>query len=202
MPVRPRAPSRLLTVPNVITLVRFLLIPVFVILVAEEEPITAALLLGFLGATDWIDGWVARHFDQESEIGRIIDPVADRVLLVVAAVTLLVDASAPSWALVLVLAREAVISIATLSLAIAGARRLDVVWSGKAGTLALMFGLPSFLLESGLSGWSADLVLLGAWIFTLGGLALSYYAAFLYVPAAREALREGRQGPSGIQSSP
>jgi cardiolipin synthase len=90
-----------------------------------------------------------------------------------------------------VLVREAVVSIAVLVLAMAGARRIDVQWAGKAGTLSVMFAFPLFLwadnIESG-----HDVVLGAAWFFAVVGLVLGYYAAITYLPMARQALREGR----------
>ena len=181
------------TIPNLISLLRLLCVPVFVWLVlGADRPLAAGVLLAVLGGTDWVDGWIARRYDQGSEIGKVIDPVADRVLLIAAAVVLLIDGTVPWWVGVLVLAREAVISVATLTLAAAGARRIDVLWVGKAGTLALMFALPGFLLLSIADGALHVLAWVVTWSFTIGGLLLSYYAAVQYVPAARAALREGR----------
>ncbi|MCZ7531054.1 MAG: CDP-alcohol phosphatidyltransferase family protein [Acidimicrobiia bacterium] len=197
---RARASSRVLTVPNVITLLRLLLVPVFLwLLLGHNDGVAAAILLGVLGATDWVDGYIARHFDQESELGRIIDPIADRVLLFAAVIGLLIDGSAPRWILLLVLVRELFVTIAVLALAAAGARRIDVIWAGKAGTFALMFGLPMFLLAESTTVL-ADLWLVGAWCFSIGGLALSLWSAALYVPAALEALREGRDARTGVGS--
>jgi cardiolipin synthase len=161
-------------------------------LLAREARIAAAVLLAVLGATDWVDGWIARHFDQGSELGKVLDPTADRVLLVFAGVALLIDGSMPLWVGLVVLAREAVISVAVLALAAAGARRIDVQWAGKAGTLALMFALPGFLLADAVSGGIRVPLLVVTWVFTIGGLVLSYYAALMYVPQARAALRAGR----------
>lgn len=181
------------TVPNLISLLRLLCVPVFVwLLVGEDRPLAAGVLLAVLGATDWVDGWIARRYDQGSAIGKVLDPVADRILLIAAAVVLLADGTVP-WVIgVLVLAREAVISIAVLVLAAAGARRIEVQWVGKAGTLALMFALPGFLLLSIAEGAPRAVLLVGTWAFTIGGLLLSYWAAVGYVPLARAALREGR----------
>jgi cardiolipin synthase (CMP-forming) len=192
-----KAPDHgVLTLPNLISVGRLLCVPLFLwLLFGRESRVSAALLLGVLGATDWIDGWIARHFDQGSEVGKVLDPTADRILLVVAGVALLVDGSLPLWVGIVVLAREAVISIAVLALAAVGARRMEVQWAGKAGTLALMFALPGFLLADAVS-WARLPVLALTWVFTLGGLVLSYYAALTYVPQARAALREGRAGRS------
>ena len=187
------ADHRILTVPNLISVARLACVPLFLwLLLGREARIEAGLLLALLGATDWIDGWIARHFDQGSEVGKVLDPTADRVLLVFAGVALLVDGSLPLWVGIVVLAREAVISVAVVVLAAVGARRMDVQWAGKAGTLALMFALPGFLFADALSGAPRAMLLAVTWVFTIGGLALSYYAAFMYVPQARTALREGR----------
>jgi len=189
---RPSAEQRILTVPNLISIARLACVPLFLwLLLARDEKIAAALLLGFLGATDWVDGWIARHFDQGSEIGKVLDPTADRILLLCAGVGLLIDGSLPLWVGVVVLARELVISVAVLVLAAAGARRMDVQWAGKAGTLALMFALPGFLLADAISELRVP-ILVVTWVFTIGGLVLSYYAAIAYIPQARAALREGR----------
>jgi len=182
------------TVPNLISVARLAAVPWFLwLLLHDDRPIAAGLLLAVLGASDWVDGYIARHFDQASAFGKIIDPVADRVLLIAGAVALLVEGSAPRWVLVVVLVREALISAGTLWLAALGARRIDVQWVGKAGTLALMFALPMFLwLDHTSGGVGHDLLAVATWGFTIGGLALSWYAAAGYVPIAREALRDGR----------
>jgi cardiolipin synthase len=191
--------ARVMTIPNVISLVRLLCVPLFVwLLFGAERRVAAIVLLAGLGATDWVDGWIARHFDQGSEIGKVLDPTADRIMLFTAVVALMVDGSVPAWVGVLVLARELFVSAAVVALAVAGARRIDVLWAGKAGTLALMVGLPFFLgADTAASGSVAHaLFLVAAWVFTAAGLALGYYALFTYIPQARAALREGRSARS------
>jgi cardiolipin synthase len=188
--------TRVWTIPNLISLLRLACVPVFLwLLWARDEPIAAAALLAVLGATDWVDGYIARHFDQGSELGKVLDPTADRVMLVAAAVALLVEdlPFAVDLVIWIVLLREVVIATATVALAIAGARRIEVVWAGKAGTLAIMFALPLFLWADSIDSdaWSA-FVWFAGWCFAISGIALGYYAAAKYVPAARAALREGR----------
>jgi len=178
------------TIPNVISLVRVLFVPVFCyLLLVDDRPAAAGVLLAVLGATDWVDGYIARRFRRGSELGKLLDPTADRVLLLAAVIALMVDGSVPIWLGTLVLARELVISAAVLTLAAAGAARIDVQWAGKAGTLALMFGLPGLLLAHTWDWW---VLWLAAWGFSIAGLLLSYYAAVQYLPLARVALREGR----------
>jgi len=181
-------------VPNLISVIRVLCVPLFLWLVwGADEELAAGLLAAGLGATDWVDGWIARHFDQGSELGKILDPTADRVLLLTAAIALIVDDRIPRWYGILMLAREVVVAVFTLALAAAGARRIDVLWAGKAGTFCTMFSFPAFLAASITHGTAHDAFWVIAWVFAVPGLVLSYYAAVRYVPAARRALREGRE---------
>jgi cardiolipin synthase len=185
--------DRVWTVPNLISLVRLACAPLFLWLLFGADKFWAAtILLAVLGASDWIDGWVARRFDQGSELGKLLDPTADRVLLLTAAVALIVDDRIPQWYGILMLAREVVVALFTLALAAAGARRIDVLWVGKAGTFCTMFSFPAFLAASITHGTAHDAFWVIAWVFAVQGLVLSYYAAVRYAPEARRALREGR----------
>ena len=192
-PVGDGVRSRVWTVPNVISVARVACAPlVWWLLFGADEPWLAAGLLAILGASDWIDGWIARRFNQTSELGKILDPTADRILLLTGVLALLIDGSVPIWYGVLILVREVVIAVVTLSLAAAGARRIDVLWVGKAGTLATMFSLPAFLAADITHGAAHDVFVLIAYGFAIPSLVLSYYAAARYVPEARRALRDGR----------
>lgn len=189
--------SRVWTVPNLISLVRLACAPVvWWLLFGADEPWAAAILLAVLGASDWVDGWIARRWNQGSELGKLLDPTADRILLLTGILALLIDGSVPVWYGVLILVRELVIAVTTLSLAAAGARRIDVLWVGKAGTLCTMFSLPAFLAASITEGTFHVLCEITAYGFAVPALALSYYAAVRYLPEARRALREGRAARS------
>ena len=177
--------QRIVTLPNLISVLRLLCVPLFIWLLVDDQGVAAALVLGVLGASDWVDGWIARRFDQGSDLGKVLDPVADRVLLIVAAVALV---------------REAIVSIAVLVLAMAGARRIDVQWAGKAGTLSVMFAFPLFLLADSIDT-GHDLALAAARFFAVVGLVLGYYAAVTYLPMARAALRERRANPATAESA-
>jgi cardiolipin synthase len=184
--------NRILTIPNVITVVRLLCLPVFLwLLFGEENRAAAAWLLGALGATDFADGYIARHFNQTSELGKILDPVADRLLFFVAIIAILIDGSIPVWFAWALLVREVLVSVATLVLAAMGARRIDVTWYGKAGTFGNMFAVPLFLGSHSTVSYAALCGIL-AWVTGIPGLILSWYAALLYIPIARDALRAGR----------
>lgn len=188
--------DRVLTVPNAITLVRLVCIPLFLwLLFGAHRQTAAAVLLGTLGATDWVDGFVARRYHQVSTVGKVLDPVADRVLVVTAVIAIVVHGAVPVWFGAATLVREVVVSGAVLLLASLGAARIDVLWVGKAGTFALMCAYPTFLLGDGSATWQEP-VRFAAWVVGLIGLALAWVAAASYVPVARRALADGRRGRS------
>jgi cardiolipin synthase len=194
-----QATDRVLTVPNVITVVRLCMLPVFLwLLFAQENRAAAAALLAVLGITDFLDGYVARHFHQVSELGKVLDPVADRLLFFVAVGGILVDGSVPTWFAAAVLAREVLVGGGTLVLAAMGVRRIDVTWYGKAYTLLLMVAFPLFLAAESTLGWHDTAGTL-ALLVGIPGLVLSWWSAALYVPLARRALRE-RGTPMGAKA--
>jgi cardiolipin synthase (CMP-forming) len=188
------ADGGILTVPNVITLVRLLCLPVFVWLVfGEKEQTAAAILLAVLGATDWVDGYVARRFNQVSTVGKVLDPTADRLLVGTAVIVIIVHGAVPVWFGVLTISREVLVGGIVLVLAALGAARIDVLWLGKAGTFGLMFAYPAFLLGHGSASWQGD-VRDVAWVAGGVGLTLAWIAAIAYIKPAQAALRAGRGG--------
>lgn len=186
--------DRVLTLPNGFTVVRLLSVPLFLWLLFGRHPhdrYHAAFLLAVLGCTDWIDGYLARHLHQVSTLGKVLDPTADRLLLGVGVLAILIDGSVPTWFGIVVLVREAVVAAAAITLAAAGARRIDVQWAGKAGTFGLMVTFPLFLVGHSTAGWHSQAELF-AWLCGIPALILSLYSAVTYVPLARRALLDGR----------
>ena len=184
--------DRILTLPNAITAVRLSLMPVFVyLLFGQDDRFWAGWLLFGIGCTDWVDGYLARRLGQVSTVGKVLDPVADRLLFFVGGGAILIDGSVPVWVVVLVLFREVAVAIGTLVLAALGARRIDVTWYGKAATFLLMGAFPAFLVSHSDTG-AADGYGILAWSVAIPGLVLSYWSALLYVPMGRAALADGR----------
>jgi cardiolipin synthase (CMP-forming) len=184
--------DRILTAPNVITLVRLLCIPIFLwLLFGLHRQTAAAVLLAVLGATDWVDGYVARRYGQVSTFGKVLDPTADRVLVGTAVIAIMVYGAVPLWFGIATIAREVLVSAMVLLLASLGAARIDVLWVGKAGTFGLMFAYPTFLLGDGTAGWQEPIRVIG-WVTGLVGLGLAWWAAGSYIAPARRALRQGR----------
>jgi cardiolipin synthase len=172
--------SRVATVPNLLSLTRIVLIPVFVALISHHGTEAAGLLLlGAVVSTDWVDGYIARRTGQVSNLGKVLDPVADRLALGAALVVLVVRDAFPLWTALLVLVRDGLILLAGAALMFRFRVRLDVRWIGKVATLALMFGIP-------LVAWgNFGLLLHGAartsgWIFFAVGILLYYVAAVAY----------------------
>jgi cardiolipin synthase len=193
--------DRILTAPNVITLIRLLCIPLFLwLLFGAHRQSMAAVLLAVLGATDWIDGHVARRYHQVSTLGKILDPAADRIMVATAVIAVMVYGAVPLWFGIATIAREVLVSIIVLALAALGSARIDVLWVGKAGTFGLMFAYPAFLLADGTAGWQVPVHVV-AWISGLAGLTLAWIAAASYVVPARTAFRDGRAARRSPQST-
>lgn len=185
--------DRVLTVPNLVTLLRLACLPLFLyFLLGRDNRAAAAWLLGALGATDWVDGYLARRLGQISEFGKIFDPAVDRLLFIVAVAGIIIDGVAPLWFLWLVVIRELLVAammvIATL---VFHMPRFDVTWLGKLATFLLMFAVPGFLLGAsdfpGHFGFEVT-----AWILGVPGLVLSWGTAVAYVPRVRQAIASGR----------
>ena len=184
---------------NLVTTIRLALIPVFLwLLFGTGHRALAAWLLGALGATDWIDGFLARRLHQVSAVGKVIDPVADRILVIVGLLGVAAAGGVPWWFALITLARELTVSLMTLLLAALGAARIDVLWWGKVSTFVLMTTFPLFLLTSNdrhvpLASWQQ--VGRGlCWVVGVAGLALSWVVLASYVRPALAALRRGRAG--------
>ena len=193
--------DRILTAANAVTAARLACVPVFCwLLFGAGEQTAAAILLGVLGATDWVDGQLARRLHQVSSLGKVLDPAADRVLVGTAVVSVLVSGAVPLWFGLLTIAREVLVSGAVLVLAALGARRVDVLRIGKVGTFCLMVAYPGFLISHGAAGWQAPFHDV-AWTAGGIGLVLAWAAAGAYVRPSRRALAEGRKG-RGARGSP
>ena len=182
------------TIPNLITLIRLLCLPVFLyLLFGRENRAAAAFLLGALGATDWIDGYLARRLGQTSEFGRIFDPTVDRLLFIVALTAIVIDGSIPVWFAVIIIVREvlvgAMMAITTLFF---GVEPVTVTWLAKTATFLLMFAVPGFLLgASDIAG--ADFFQAAAWILGIPGLVLSVWTGIAYIPEVRTGLSQARE---------
>jgi cardiolipin synthase len=199
-PVRARrtGEDRILSLPNVVTSIRLVLVPVFVWLLLRphhRDWFPAAVLLAALGSTDWVDGQLARRLDQVTNVGKVLDPTADRALLAAAAIGILAEGAIPVPIAVIAMAREAVVAASAIGLALAGARRIDVQMIGKAAAFALMCAFPLFLAGHSTVSWHRVALDLG-WIAAIIGLTLGWLSIIVYVPLAKRAVIDGRAARS------
>lgn len=174
--------DRVLTVPNALSVVRLVLVPVFLylLLIAEATGWAVAVLM-FSGASDWADGKIARLFDnQSSRLGALLDPAVDRIYMVVVPVAMAAAGVLPWWIVGLLLGRDLVLAATLPLLRTRGLTALPVTYIGKAATFALMSGLPLILLGQYDATW-ARIVLAIGWGFLIWGLAMYLWSAILYL---------------------
>ena len=176
------------TVPNFLTVLRFMGVPLFIWLVlAQREYGFAVLVLAIMGSTDWVDGYIARRFNQASKLGRILDPIADRLALIAVAVTLVIAGVVDWWYLAALVIPDAV--LLSMSLFYFHSHPdLPVSLIGKTRTGLLLLGTPLLLLST-LDTPSAGAWFIAAWIVLGLGLVGHWVAAYKYFWAIR---RKGR----------
>ena len=185
------AEDRVLTVPNALSFLRLLLIPVFLwlVLVARAD-LAAVAVLTVSGITDWADGVIARRTGQMTRLGRILDPLVDRLTIAATLLGLALRDLVPWWLVLLLVARELLLLALVPALRRRGLVALPVHYLGKAATFALYWGFPFVLVGAGSAPWEQVLGALG-WAFVIWGTALYWYAALLYLEQARRVLAVG-----------
>jgi CDP-diacylglycerol--glycerol-3-phosphate 3-phosphatidyltransferase len=174
-------PDRVLTIPNALSAIRLVLIPVFIylLLVRHSEGWAVAILM-FSGASDWADGKIARSLNQSSRLGVLLDPAVDRLYMVAVPVTMAVRGIVPWWLVITLLVRDALLAAMLPLLRSRGLSALPVSYVGKAATFALMSGFPLVLLGQWPALWSRVVGAFG-WGFVLWGMYMYLWAFVLYV---------------------
>ncbi|WP_291278616.1 CDP-alcohol phosphatidyltransferase family protein [Galactobacter sp.] len=189
------------TVPNLITLVRFALIPVFTWLVATGHPVRAFFTLAVVFSTDWVDGYVARRFNQVSSVGKWLAPFADRLTLIIVATTFVVFNVAPPWFVWAIVIPDVGLALACIVL-FRGSPELPVTKLGKIRTAVLMISAPLLLLSQADFSFAEPLETMCTWVLLLGSL-LHVAAACQYLAqaVAKAKSRKGRR-PSRTKGHP
>jgi cardiolipin synthase (CMP-forming) len=190
---RPDQMDRILTIPNVLSFLRLASVPVFVWLFAIGET-TAAVILYAVGAwTDFFDGWIARRTNSVTELGKLLDPLADRVFIVALVVALVLRDALPVWVAAAIVGRDVLI-LALYPVVQRGAlQKIRVNFVGKTATAALLFGLTSLAINETTVSWHAVLLVPGQ-IMVAVGVVLYWVSGAMY---AREALAMGRKHDEG-----
>ena len=183
--------GRILTIPNVISLLRLALVPVFAVLILRGEDVWALTVLAISGASDWLDGVIARRFDQVSRLGKVLDPAADRLFILVTMVALVWRDVIPLWLVLALVTRDVLLACLMPFLARQRYGPLPVHFAGKAATFALLYAFPLLLLAEwpGVVGTTAAVL---GWAFAGWGVGLYWLAAVLYLGQARALLGPDR----------
>lgn len=185
-----RVSSRVVTVPNVISFLRLLLVPVFAVLIVEGYDVWALVVLAVSGASDWLDGVLARRLDQVSRLGQMLDPAADRLFILVTLLGLAWRDVVPLWLVVVIVGRDLLLVSLMPWLARHGYGPLPVSFAGKAGTFALLYAFPLLLLAE-MPGWLGDAAAVVGWAFTWWGIGLYWLAGVQYVAQTRSLAAAG-----------
>jgi len=182
--------DRVLTIPNVLSFLRLLGVPLFLwlILVPQADGWAVALLV-VSGITDWLDGRIARATGQISKLGQLLDPLADRLYIIATLVGLLLRDIIPLWLVVLLLLRDLMLLTTVPALRARGLTALPVHFLGKAATFNLLYAFPLLLLGDG-DGTLAFMAKVVGWAFVIWGTALYWWAGILYVEQVRRLVRQ------------
>lgn len=172
--------DRILTVPNLLSLVRLLVMPLVWVDIVGDRPVRALVVLAVLVSTDWIDGYVARRFDQVSRLGKVLDPISDRILIAIVVVALGVAGIVPWWALALVLLRDVLVAGIGVVMLLRGRTPPAVTRTGKAATFGLMWVFPTLLLAEAFTGDVRDVLRIAAFVGLAVAVPLYYVAAAQY----------------------
>lgn len=182
-------PAQIWTVPNLISFGRLLLVPVFAFLIVTEQDYWALAVLAVSGVSDFLDGWLARRWNQVSDLGAKLDPAADRLYILSTLLGLAYRDFIPWWLVGAVVARDVLLSGMIPSLKRLGLDALPVHYLGKAATFNLLYAFPLILLGEG-TGTLAEVARPLGWAFAWWGIALYWWAGVLYVVQLRRLLRD------------
>jgi len=183
--------ERVLTVPNVLSALRLVGVPVFLWAIVTEQDVLALVLLAASGITDWLDGAIARRYGLVSRLGQLLDPVADRLYIASTLLGLAWRGIVPWWLVAVLVAREAFMAVVVLIAKRHGWLGLPVHFAGKAATFNLLYAFPLLLLADG-DGTAARIAEPIAWGFVWWGVALYWLSGVLYALQLRRLLARDR----------
>ncbi|MEG0071670.1 MAG: CDP-alcohol phosphatidyltransferase family protein [Raoultibacter sp.] len=193
--------DKIFTIPNVISIIRLCLVPIFLILLIDGHDSAAAFLFALAAGTDFLDGQIARRTNTVSKLGQLLDPAIDRILMIAGVGGLLMVGRLPFWIVAIVLIRDLLLLIGGSYLLKRYRIRIPVIYLGKVATTFLFVGFAGMLLNwpiipglgvcdlSWLPGFSAPMVSWGIW-FVYVGLILSLVTTVFYLLEARKRLEQ------------
>lgn len=196
----PPVSTRIVTIPNILSLFRLLLIPVFFVLLLTGYFGWALLLIAVSAITDFVDGYVARHFNQVTRLGQLLDPAADRLFILSTLVGLGVVGVLPWWFVAVIVARDVLLLVLGVVLANHRFGPLPVHHLGKMGTFAILFSMPVLLLAAAFPD-TAVLALPVGWAAGIWGVFLYWWAGVAYALQAARMIREVRGAPASASDT-
>ena len=188
--------QQFLTVPNLLSMLRLALVPVFLLLLINQHFLLAICTLALASLTDFLDGFLARRWNQITRLGQLLDPAADRLYIFTTLVGLAYVGQIPLWIVAVIFARDAMLAVSYVILANFGYGPLPVHYLGKAATFALLYAFPLLLMAKIFTA-ATWLLLPLAWAFALWGVGLYWWAGFVYLRQVREVVRNSRQDSLG-----
>lgn len=188
----PVVSDRVLTIPNVLSILRLLGVPLFLwLLLGPENDLAALAVLMLAGASDYFDGKIARALNQTSKLGVLLDPAADRLYILATLVAFVARDVIPWWLAALVIGRDLLLAPTIPLLSRHGYGPLNVSYVGKAATFNLLYAFPLLLI--GHHDWPvSDVCRPIAWAFVIWGTALYLYSAGLYLAQVVRLVRADR----------
>ena len=172
--------SKIFTLANVVSVVRLMAIPVFLVLVVQDRLITAFVLLVAAVLTDFVDGMIARSMNQITKLGQFLDPFADRLFIAATVIALAIQDVVPWWFVVAVMLRDALLGIGGLVMTRYVHGTLPVKWWGKVSTFGMLFVLPLFLLGTVVPTIGAVTNPI-AWVLAIVSVSLYWIVGFSYL---------------------
>ena len=192
--------GEVINVPNLLSFLRIALVPVFLWLLLQELFLAAIIVLAVAGLTDFLDGFLARKLNQATKLGKMLDPVADRLYIFATLLALSATGYVPWWLAGLVILRDLLMLFSMPLLASVGYRSLPVHYLGKASTFALLYSFP-LLLMGKIFTEAAFIITPIAWAFALWGVALYWWSGFVYLWHLILLIREERRNTTNVNVS-
>ncbi len=181
--------TRVVTLPNVLSFLRLLGVPLFLwLLLVREADLWAVAVLVVGGASDWFDGYLARKWNQRSRLGQILDPAADRLYILATLIGFVARDIVPLWLLIVLVTRDVLLLLMVPALRSRGFISLPVHFLGKAATFLLLYAFPLVLLGAGEEPWQLTFRIVG-WALVIWGAILYWSAGVLYLRQCVDVVR-------------
>ena len=178
-----------INIPNALSFLRLLGIPVFIYFaLVREQDVISITILAIAGITDYLDGKLARAWNQTSDLGAMLDPVADRIYILATLIVLYQREAINLWVILVLLFRDAVLALMTLVLKVRGLKLMEVTYLGKAATFNLLYAFPLLLLATHQSV-AGEIAFAIGWGFALWGIALYLYTGLIYFQNGLRSIR-------------